>query len=531
MRNQVGIVGQMMRWSFVFVFVMAFGGEEQSVHAQCETKIIASDGESGDGFGISVSIDGDVFVVGALKGDGNVPASGSAYVYRYDGFGWIEEAGIFASDGALGVDFGCSISVDGDVVVVGAYHDDDNSDDAGSAYVFRYNGSDWIEEAKLLASDGAEMDYFGYTVSISGDVIVVGAHGDDDNGDHAGSAYVYRYNGVTWIEETKLLASDGGPDDWFGCSVSVDGDAIVVGARGYDENHLWSDKVGSVYVYRYDPDGSGVWVAEAQILKTDGVRNDYFGRAVSIDGDTIVVGESNNRYGLAHVFRYDPDEPELWIEEAELISSDNEYDDKFGNSISIEGDVIVFGTYGNDDDGNYSGTAYVFRYDRNGSGEWIEETKLFPSDGNSYLVFGGSVSIDSDTIVVGADGDDHIYTNAGSAYVYDLGCDPPPTLVISPDPLISNETVQLNGTNLKPNSRTFLAYSLTGLGSTHIPPLNITLDLADALGIHWVTTTDSWGHHSIIHDFHVPPNGHGIDIWFQAFQYELKTNVVATSVE
>ncbi|MBL6998064.1 MAG: hypothetical protein ISR75_06480, partial [Phycisphaerales bacterium] len=119
--------------------------------------------------------------------------------------------------------------------------------DSGSAYVYRFDGSSWIE-TKLLASDGAYLDEFGGSVAVDGDTVVVGARLDDDNGSSSGSAYVYRFDGSMWVE-TKLLASDGASDDRFGYSVSVDGDTVVVGARYDDDNGSSS---GSAYVYRLD---------------------------------------------------------------------------------------------------------------------------------------------------------------------------------------------------------------------------------------------------------------------------------------
>ncbi|MHC4414142.1 MAG: hypothetical protein ACYS0G_02535 [Planctomycetota bacterium] len=185
----------------------------------------------------------DVAVVGAHNDDDNGSSSGSAYVYRWNGSSWGQEQKLLASDGAGGDWFGWSVSVSGDVAVVGAYLDDDNGDRSGSAYVFRWNGSSWTEEAKLLASDGAAGDYFGVSVSVSGDVVVVGAYEDDDNGSSSGSAYVYRWNGSSWGQEQKLLASDGAAGDFFGYSVSVSGNIAVVGAYS-------DDYTGSAYVYQ-----------------------------------------------------------------------------------------------------------------------------------------------------------------------------------------------------------------------------------------------------------------------------------------
>ena len=129
----------------------------------------------------------------------------------------------------------CSVAIAGDTIVVGAWLDDDNGTDSGSAYVFTRTGTTWTEQAKLTASDGAADDQFGISVAIAGDTIVVGAYRDDDNGTDSGSAYVFTRTGTTWTQQAKLTASDGAADDQFGSSVAIAGDTIVVGA-----NHVMS---------------------------------------------------------------------------------------------------------------------------------------------------------------------------------------------------------------------------------------------------------------------------------------------------
>ncbi|MHC4272933.1 MAG: FG-GAP repeat protein, partial [Planctomycetota bacterium] len=170
----------------------------QIAAAPCEVaKILASDGADSDDFGMSVAVSGDVVVVGANRNDDNGADSGSAYVYRWNSSSWVETK-LLPSDGAADDYFGHSVAVSGDVAVVGAHQNDDAGADSGSAYVFRWNGASWLE-TKLTASDGAAGDEFGFAVAVSGDVVVVGARGDDDNGDYSGSAYVYRWNGTSWV--------------------------------------------------------------------------------------------------------------------------------------------------------------------------------------------------------------------------------------------------------------------------------------------------------------------------------------------
>ena len=183
---------------------------DQPVYAQInEFKITADDGATDDLFGHSVSISGDYAVVGAIGDNDKGIRSGSAYVYNYSGTSWVEEAKLLPDDGAADDQFGISVSIDGDYAVAGAFGDDVNGDFSGSAYVFKRSGTIWAQEDKLLPSDGTAFDVFGQSVFISGDYAVVGAQNDQDNGFASGSAYIFKRTGTTWSQEDKLLPADG----------------------------------------------------------------------------------------------------------------------------------------------------------------------------------------------------------------------------------------------------------------------------------------------------------------------------------
>ncbi len=211
-----------------------------------DRKLLASDGAGGDYFGRSVSVSGDMAVVGAYGDDENGSYGGSAYVYVRRGGVWTEESKLTASGGVADDRFGTSVSVSGDTAVVGAPYDDDNGSDSGSAYVYVRRGGVWTEESKLRASDGAAYDNFATSVSVGGDTAVVGAYRDDDHGAGSGSAYVYVRSGGVWTEASKLTAGDGAAGDRFGYSVSVSGDNAVVGAPYDGDNGSYS---GSAYIF------------------------------------------------------------------------------------------------------------------------------------------------------------------------------------------------------------------------------------------------------------------------------------------
>ena len=256
-----------------------------------EAKLTASDGSIMDQFGASVSIDGDTLVIGA-RYDGN--DQGSAYVFEKPVGGWgdmTETAKLTASDGAFNSQFGCAVSISGDTIVIGARGSDGYM---GAAYVYERPVGGWVdmtETAKLTPSDYAASKVFGSSVSISGDTIVVGADGDTQNGIKAGAAYVFEKPVGGWsdVEETaKLTASDGEDYDDFGASVCISGDTVIVGANGDDVMLIMGQ--GSAYVFEKPVGGWSDMEETAKLIASDGSTSDYFGAFVSIEGDTVVIG-------------------------------------------------------------------------------------------------------------------------------------------------------------------------------------------------------------------------------------------------
>ncbi len=312
-------------------------------------KLLASDGDADDRFGAALAVEGDTAVIGAFAVDGG----GAAYLFRLDAdtSTWIEKQKLLASDREVGDHFGISVEISGDVAVIGANLDDDNGANSGSAYIFRFDGSNWVEEQKLLAGDGAAGNFFGTAVGIDGDTAVIGADGPTSV-----SAYVFRFDAQTsrWIEDQKLVASDG-PGHEFGVSVSISGDASLIGARLHDEN---GSNAGSAYLFRFEPDTSQ-WVEEQKLLASDGAAGDQFGRSVAIDGDTAVIGawagDAIGPYtGPAYVFRYSGSR---WVEQQQLLPEPNPWTAFFGWSVAIDGDTTVIGAHGED---HQAGAAYIF---------------------------------------------------------------------------------------------------------------------------------------------------------------------------
>jgi hypothetical protein len=348
-------------------------------------------------------------VVTAWGDDGN---RGAAYVYEFDGMSWVERARLTASDGEPGDFFGHAGAISGDVVLVGARGDDENGESSGSAYFFRYDGSAWVEEAKVLASNGAAGHDFGTAVAIDGSVAIIGAHGWN-NPDIQGYAYIFRYNGAQWIEEAKLIPSHGSPGDLFGFRVSISGSVAIV-TSGLE------DGIGAVYVYRYN---GASWEEEQRLVPQNAQPGDDFGTNIDICGGLLISSahaDYGSESGSAYIYRYDPSKPE-WVEEAELVPSDGSPLDEFGNGVAIRGNLAVVGAPMADDNGSGSGKAYVFHL-RDGS--WKEHRQIVPEDGDEMDLFGSWTAIWGDDVIIGAPGDDKNGGEfAGSAYVYWLNSD------------------------------------------------------------------------------------------------------------
>jgi len=386
-----------------------------------QEKLLALDGGEDDWFGWSVSINNEYAIVGAPNDDQNGEDSGAAYIFKLEDTFWIEGQKLVGSDGTEGAHFGYSVSIYGGYAIIGVPDDNDYGNYSGSAYIFKNDGDTWIEEQKLLASDGVAGDVFGFSVSIKGDYLIIGSHGNDDNGGNSGAAYIFKNNGNTWVEEQKLLASDGEPGDIFGLSVSIDDDFVIIGAGGDDDYGNYS---GSAFIFYND---GTAWIEQDKIIASDGAEQDYFGGSVSISGDYVIIGarlddDNGDNSGSAYIFKH---YYSTWVQQTKLLPSDGEEDDRFGYSVSLyRGYAIIGSNYDDNENGVYSGSAYIFNKDDT---SWIESQKLLASDGAMGDHFGCSVSIDGYYATIGARGDDDNGEYSGSAYVFkkpipDLDC-------------------------------------------------------------------------------------------------------------
>lgn len=374
--------------------------------------VAAVDGTADDNMGRCVSISGSFAIAGANGDDIGANADqGSAYIFYFNGTNWIQQQKLVASDGAAGNRFGYSVGIFGNYAIVGAYFDDIGANsDQGSAYIFFYNGSTWIQQQKLTASDGLSIDAFGYSVFLSGNYATVAAVGDDVGANtDQGSAYIFFYNGSTWVQQQKLVASDGGAGDSFGTSVSLSGNYAVIGAA-YDDINANSDQ-GSAYIFFYN---GSTWGQQQKLTALDGAGVDFFGIAVSISGTYAIIGsyaDDNGpkiNAGSAYIFYYNGS---AWSEQQKLIKPDGAANDFAGISVSLSGNYAIVGAY-QDTIGTLpnQGSACIYQ---NTNGIWSFVQKVARPGGNGDEAFGISCSIDITRFIIGAFG---VANNRGMAF-------------------------------------------------------------------------------------------------------------------
>lgn len=375
----------MIRFGLLLALLMS---SSALANAQCELQMLTADVPTQDDlFGESVGVDGGVIVVGAPEDVGGTGGPGEAYVFRFDGSSWVEEQKLTSSDGIPGDEFGLRVAVSGDVFVATAFDADGQQADSGAAYVFRYDGSQWDEEQKLTASDGMTGDGFVHC-DVDGDVIVVGA---TNSLAFQGSAYVFRYNGTSWVEEQKLTASDGDGGDFFG-RPSVSGDTIVALGSSADGA---APNSGAAYVFRYD---GSMWCEEQKLIAGDTTQSGF--SAVAAHGDVIAVGASNPAPGAVYVYRYNGTS---WFQEQKLTPA---MDAQFGLFVATDGTTIAVGA--NDS---------FFTYNYDGSVWTNEQNFPTPPDGFPPTT---RVALHGDTVVAGQPGTTAAGTETGSVLVYSL---------------------------------------------------------------------------------------------------------------
>ncbi|WP_428310800.1 GEVED domain-containing protein [Hydrocarboniphaga sp.] len=442
-----------------------------------QAKIRAEDSGQSDAFGIDVALFGDTILVGAFGDDfGSYRNQGSAYVFTRSAAAWTQQSKLTTSDGAVEDNFGQSVAVSGDTLLVGAPGDDLGANiEQGSVFVFVRSGSDWIQSAKLVAADGAEGDHFGISVALSGNTALIGAdlHQVGSNSGQ-GAVYVYLRSGDTWEQQALLTAADGAKSDQFGVSVALSGETALIGTEGANAAYVfvrsglaWAQQAkmtggghfghsvaisnDTAVIGAYGEDIGGIvdqgtatifvrsgtsWSQQAKLKGGDGGAYDYFGYSVAISADTALVGAQYHAdQGQAYVFVRSGSS---WIQQAKLTASDGAAADYFGHSVALAGDIALIGASFNTIGKYARGAAYVFvRVESN----WKQQQDFHDPDGTDYEFFGGSVALSGSAMVVGAPGADVPEgLDGGSVHIYRIASDygdapqPYPTKLVDDGP-------------------------------------------------------------------------------------------------
>ena len=354
----------------------------------------ASNAGAVDHFGISVAISGDTIVIGAEGEDSNAKGvndpvgqesntaggAGAAYVFIRSGSNWSQQAYLKASNTGQFDNFGWAVAVSGDTIVVGAPSEDssavgvndpigqakNNADGSGAAYVFTRSGNIWSQQAYLKASNTGANNFFGSSVAISKDKVVVGAPSENSNATSvnnpigqvnngatgAGAAYLFVRTGVTWSQQAYLKASNTDAGDSFGRSVAISGDTLAVGAPAESSNAVGvNDPVGQTdnsvgnsgasYIFHYN---GGNWIQEAYLKSSRKIPYASFGSSVAVSDEKVVVGAPNG-YGAggfvaAYVYAR---KSGIWSEQAHPKAKNWGVDDRWSVAVAISGETIIAG--------------------------------------------------------------------------------------------------------------------------------------------------------------------------------------------
>jgi hypothetical protein len=389
-------------------------------------KLLASDPATDAfyGYSIDISSDGNTVVVGAY---GKSFFTGEAYVYTRSGLIWTEQAKLLAPE-ASNDQFGWSvaISADGNTVAIGSTTEDTSpNSNNGAVYIYTRSAGTWTQQTKLLASDRASNESFGYSVAFSADglTLLVGAEPENTSPSTInGAAYVFIYDSGEWFEQQKLLASDFSSTDRFGCDVSLssDGNTALIGANAEDTSP--NSNNGAAYVFTRS---AGTWTQQQKLLASDSASNDNFGISVSLsaDGLTAIVGAESESTspdlynGAAYVYTLVEG---VWTEQQKLLASDRAGSDRFGYAVSIsaDGNTALIGAYAEDTSPNSSnGAAYIFTRTE---GVWSQQQKLLAFDREDGDRFGLSVAMSDDgsTFFVSSYYGDDTFTDQGTVYLY-----------------------------------------------------------------------------------------------------------------
>ncbi len=427
----------------------------------------ASNTGAGDLFGVSVAIDGDTLAIGApfesssvanVPNDNTALAAGAVYVFTFSNNVWREQARIKASNAQAGDHFGEKIALQGDTLVIGAPQEDginNAASNAGAVYVYQRSGLTWAENTILHASNAGSNDLFGSSLSLSSNILVVGAPGEassilagaaDNSLQDAGAAYVFELNNNTWVEQTILKASNAEASDLFGGSIDIFDNTIVIGATGEDSSKILGasdnsvSNSGAAYVFLHNTLG---WEEQAILKASNFGVGDEFGKSVSVFQDTVAVGAyfEDSSFVAGGGDNLAPDSGAVyvfvrngttWTQQSLIKASNADSGDNFGVSLALRGDSLVVGAWAEDStlsigllDNSASASGIVYVFDRF-QGGWSEQKVFKPTNSDPGDLFGASVAISNNRMLAAAIREDspllgpdtlNLVPDSGAAYI------------------------------------------------------------------------------------------------------------------
>jgi FG-GAP repeat len=368
-------------------------------------------------FGQSVAISGDRMVVGSPFLGFTTGGPGGAYVYHRGPTGWEFQQGLGA-DGATGSDdFGISVAIDGDTILVGADTvEGPLSGAVGAVYVFKWDGIQWDQEQVFQASDGATGGFFGASVGLQGDTAVVGRYWDSAPATHAGSAYVFTRVAGNFVESAKLIAGDPRPEDMFGWSVAISGSRIAVGAPDRFLQLPHDNQLGRVFVFTQS---GTVWTQTAKLVSTPPLPHGQLGISVDLDGDELIAGAFQDVFtpelsgnGAAYIYDFAGG---AWTQSQKLFATDGTLEDEFGLAVAIQGPWALVGAPSRMASFPKWGGVYAFHKD---GSSWVQKQLFLPDLNASLSWLGNSVALGGNTGAAGAYQESFGEDHSGSVYVY-----------------------------------------------------------------------------------------------------------------
>ncbi len=375
--------------------------------SQCALeKMIAGDGAPDDFLGNAVALQGDLAFLGApFRDSGGVADSGAVYVFLRSSFEWQEIAILVSSESNPGQNFGFSLDVLDDRLLIGAPGDDEGGLKVGAVYVFDFVAGSWSETDKLVASDPLESSGYARCVALDHDTAVVGAWGATGGGGAStGAAYVFETNGGSWHETAKLFDPLVTTDFHnFGYAVDISQDTLLVGAIFHDG--AWVDS-GAVYVGERV---AGSWSLSTVLMTDDPAQLEFFGSAVAIDHDQAVISATGTSSQLSKVYFWTRSSG-IWSEVYRHRPPTKDPGEWFGYSVALQGNRALVGA--RLDEG--MGSAYLYSQDANG---WAPDGTFFDPQGGPDQLFGQSVALDGSYLLVGGP---RTSPSNGSATAFDL---------------------------------------------------------------------------------------------------------------